>query len=761
MKSLKTGCALIIFLNAFTLILAGCGSSSDKDDDNPPQTGTTVISGVASKGLIKGGNVRAYALNADGSTGAQLGTAVTDQEGYYSINLGSYAGNVLVETTGGVYTDEASGDANVPAPPLRAALTNAQGNVSIAITPLTDIAVQCAGSALTGDKIEGANYLVGAAFGIQDIIGTRPHDATRVPQLGAPDGGIRYGLLLASLSQMAQTEGKNVGEVISDIRTDLLDQKPDVEGPKLLNAFTTFAASNQNRTQIRAVPLLIANAISDAIENPITPPNWEPDPAAAGLIKAKRLVADLRNTALSLYNYQTGEVKDVVKTPFVNLAQELESGLGPNLAFNTQRIGWIVDCTKLIIQDITTDEPLAAERKLDPEPTYTYTQGDLKLELTLVECDNNVGYCSVTFTVTDTGQEPDAVLDSGALTLTANSAGKIVVGVFTGFMTTLSNEKLVVNLNYSGIYQDTLLARIILTGSIIIPGGFTFDFANDGRKLEVNFASTPEGKYIPLPDVPVPSEDEWNAWTEEYLQENPEMENALPPYPDTASIPDKVFASFYPTRLFFSGRAKSNTAQMDGNIIISDMTWYEAESDDQSVVAVVPQSVRFEGTFQELKNNASTGAKFAGSIVGTWQNADTFNCCIPQSPTNYPEWTATFDGTVAIPSQPVLTAFLSVEQTGYRLAEVEVSYRKTYSNGTVISLEGTATINDQTKQLTATLSNQENMQVTICYDDTKPKNSKLSGSITTANGTKMADLYTISGMPTVKYTADDYIESVF
>ncbi|HNQ36132.1 MAG TPA: hypothetical protein PKN80_08740, partial [bacterium] len=139
-----------IILAAVTLAFAaGCGGggggSSVRLDTN--------LLGLASKGPIEGGTVSIYALDAAGNQGALLGTAITDDDGSYSIDIGGYQGNVLVQVTGGTYLDEAT---NLPvafAGTLRAALTNVTGTVSVAVTPLTELAVLQAGLPLTGDRI--------------------------------------------------------------------------------------------------------------------------------------------------------------------------------------------------------------------------------------------------------------------------------------------------------------------------------------------------------------------------------------------------------------------------------------------------------------------------------------------------------------------------------------------------------------------------------------------------------------------------------
>jgi len=159
----------------------GGGSSSTSGTGGSTGASTaTVVSGVASKGLINGGTVTVYALNDGGSIGSSiLGTATTAADGTYSIDIGTYNGNVLVEVTNGTYIDEATG-IDTPNATLRAALTGATGNVTVAVTPMTELAVKKAGTALTKSAIEDANSIISAMAGV-DIIGTIPADATSGP----------------------------------------------------------------------------------------------------------------------------------------------------------------------------------------------------------------------------------------------------------------------------------------------------------------------------------------------------------------------------------------------------------------------------------------------------------------------------------------------------------------------------------------------------------------------------------------------------
>ena len=87
----------LTLLLSFFLYACGSGGGGSNSGGGTP----VVISGVASKGLISGGAVKVSSLATDGTSGSQLGSATTQSSGAFSVNIGTYSGNILVEVTGG------------------------------------------------------------------------------------------------------------------------------------------------------------------------------------------------------------------------------------------------------------------------------------------------------------------------------------------------------------------------------------------------------------------------------------------------------------------------------------------------------------------------------------------------------------------------------------------------------------------------------------------------------------------------------------
>ena len=283
---------ILIFISFLSI---GCGSSSSSSSSSDGYDGSTsTVSGVASKGPIKDGTVNAYKI-IDGQKGSLLGTATSSEDGSYSIDIGSYTGPVLVEITGGKYKDEASEiDIDIDLTmPLRAAIGNASGEVSVAVTPLTELAVRKAEpGGLTPDKIDSSNKLISQLLGgdgLQDLITQiLPVDVTDGTACGdADDDQKEYGLLLAALSQMSQDPSKNIEDIIDGIETDLEDIILDETGVALLDALNEFLGSEHNQTGMGADDMDLDECIDDATNDGLTP--------TGSLAEAKEYLADFLN----------------------------------------------------------------------------------------------------------------------------------------------------------------------------------------------------------------------------------------------------------------------------------------------------------------------------------------------------------------------------------------------------------------------------------------------------------------------------------
>lgn len=203
---------------ATTLLVAACGGGGAADNVGSGGTGTVgsggtgVVSGTVTKGPVGSATVTAYGVSS-GQAGAQIGTASTDIKGNFSMAIGSYAGPVMLQMSGGSYIDEATGtsmtmaqgDVMTAVMPSVALNANSSG---VQVTPLTAMAqamAQHMSGGMTEANIAAANAAMGSNFLVNDILHVQPMNPL-VAGSGASASvdAQNYGMTLAALSQYAR-----------------------------------------------------------------------------------------------------------------------------------------------------------------------------------------------------------------------------------------------------------------------------------------------------------------------------------------------------------------------------------------------------------------------------------------------------------------------------------------------------------------------------------------------------------------------------
>lgn len=185
------------------LTLAACGGS----DTAPVAATTTTITGNAVKGPVTGATVTIK----NAATGAVLVTTTTEKDtGFYSVPT-TFNGDVLIEVSGGSYTDESSGQVVSLAAPLRTVLTASGGTVTGMVTPLTTMAYAYSGSTAPTAAVfntSAAKIATGLGLGTTDILTTLPNVTTATPN--------DYGRSLRALSQyLADNPGVKLADLVS------------------------------------------------------------------------------------------------------------------------------------------------------------------------------------------------------------------------------------------------------------------------------------------------------------------------------------------------------------------------------------------------------------------------------------------------------------------------------------------------------------------------------------------------------------------
>jgi hypothetical protein len=232
MHRIATGNLTLIFLTLFLTIFVGCGGGGGGSSvTTPPATGT--VSGTAIKGPVSGGTVIAFSMNSNGIKSEQIGTAVTDAQGNFSMNVGTHSGSLMLQMTGGSFTDEAtgtsmtmgSGDIMSAVVPT---MTAGENVTNIQMTPITSMAqtmAQNMSGGMSQANITQANSLMGQYFGVNDILHTQPmNPLTNGSGAAATQDQRNYGMTIASMSQYARSTGmSNTSGMVTAMMNDASD----------------------------------------------------------------------------------------------------------------------------------------------------------------------------------------------------------------------------------------------------------------------------------------------------------------------------------------------------------------------------------------------------------------------------------------------------------------------------------------------------------------------------------------------------------
>jgi hypothetical protein len=419
----------------------------------PPPPPPDLIVGVGFKGPIEGGTVNVYASDADASQGALIDTTFTDADGHYDppIDLGSYSGDVLIEITGGTYVDEATGVEVPNAFPLHAAVTGVSGTIAVMVTPFTEIAYRLATQ--TDLNVDEANYLVGTMAGVSNIVRTEPALVTKVGICDtALPSQLEYGLLMAMISQWVADADPpmTLDDAIQAIVDDLADNQLDTIGGELTDALVAFMGGDQNKSCISEVAqTLIDDAIFEITNAPVEIP-----PDASSYVKTKQLIGDFRDTVQTVYNYRPDVgPRGIMETPFKDFANELQTGIVPELTDTVGRAAWIIQSAMMLNQT----EP----------PTLEFVSEDLTLTFYPMED-------GFEFDVVQDGLPP-VTLDDGSLEIFYDEIVGVqypASGTFSAEMTT-ATDVMTVNFDFVGELSGGLIPTefvLTLSGSMTAPG---------------------------------------------------------------------------------------------------------------------------------------------------------------------------------------------------------------------------------------------------------------------------------------------------
>ena len=260
---------ILVMLSVFTLALAGCGGGGG--GGAAPPSGT-IVSGVASKGLVNGATVKVFEIISSHNpakarvAATALGQTTTGTDGFYAINIGSVTNkSLVVEVTNGSYRDEATGQNKTLASEFPSGLRAVFGNISgvvkrtggmsVNVTPFTEMAYRdatTAGAQPNNTTIAAANAKIATAFfgsPVFDIVQTRPVDITSAVSFNAGTADQKnYSTQLATLSQHQVAAGGTLTDIANGLLggIDVNNQLPPATRTALDNATFQFQVNPLN-----------------------------------------------------------------------------------------------------------------------------------------------------------------------------------------------------------------------------------------------------------------------------------------------------------------------------------------------------------------------------------------------------------------------------------------------------------------------------------------------------------------------------------
>ncbi|MBI4746449.1 MAG: hypothetical protein HY786_07915 [Deltaproteobacteria bacterium] len=200
---------LVLLMSGF---IAACGSSNTSEP-------TTAITGSIFQGPVNGASVTVK--KADGS--AVAGPVTTGSDGSYSISIpdSALSGDLVFESAGGTFTDEATGTTDVAAVALSAHISGGalSSGGAVHVTPCTTIVQKLVALGKTKTEAETA---FGTAFGFIPDSTLAPTDATN-PATGASDEQKLAGSRVAVFSQLAKDMDESQSHLLEHLPEDLED----------------------------------------------------------------------------------------------------------------------------------------------------------------------------------------------------------------------------------------------------------------------------------------------------------------------------------------------------------------------------------------------------------------------------------------------------------------------------------------------------------------------------------------------------------
>lgn len=193
---------------AVAIAIAGCGGGGSSGGGQAPSpVARSAVDGAVTKGPVAGATLHLYRMDASGQKDGEpvAGPITTGADGSWSAQVPDTVPRpLLIESSGGSYTDEATGS-TVSAGALNSLLP--EGASTAAVTPLSELLVRAAREHLAGNP--GSDLSSGVQAGrdvLNDVLGASFDPLTTVPSAISDDPlAKQYAAVLGGLSTQANT----------------------------------------------------------------------------------------------------------------------------------------------------------------------------------------------------------------------------------------------------------------------------------------------------------------------------------------------------------------------------------------------------------------------------------------------------------------------------------------------------------------------------------------------------------------------------
>ena len=320
----------LVLFGLLSIVASGGGNG---DGDTTKTAFGATSAGVAAKGIIRGGVVTAEELDVSGAALRQVGSAVTNDQGAYSLDIGpDYAGGPLLLSITGkpdgstrMVCDVAAGcgagidfgdlmpldtgfNMTAIVPPV------ADGaSISAQITPFTHMAARraLAASTVDADAVNNAISEVNQMVGV-NILDVEPVDVTDAAQLGtAPSEALAYAAFVAGAGGLALAGGDlqaGLDELAQSFEDGELTDTDPVNPGELLAAVESEAAAGgmaSDPVLMQVLATMQAGISGDCA----TSCRYNPEPANSAtqtaVGKARSVVAQTRAWGTTLDGLET------------------------------------------------------------------------------------------------------------------------------------------------------------------------------------------------------------------------------------------------------------------------------------------------------------------------------------------------------------------------------------------------------------------------------------------------------------------------